>query len=60
MKYYINNNKVTKKMAKEYVEKLWGVGSFKKREQEAKEYFIQECDNWCSWADGFSIQGGTK
>ena len=56
MKYYIDNKKVSKKKAKEYVEKLWGAGTLARREQEAKEYFSQECDDCCSWADKFAIK----
>lgn len=56
MKFYINGKKVTKKAAKEYVERLWGSGKFEARIQEAKEYFMEECDDVCSWADGFSIK----
>ena len=55
MKYHINYKRVTKRKAREYVDKLWGSGTMEKREQEAREYFAEESDNWCSWADGFSI-----
>lgn len=55
MKYFINGKKVSKKEAKEYVEKLWGAGKLAEREQEAREYFSEECDDCCSWADGFAI-----
>lgn len=58
MRYFIDNTKVTRQEAKEYVDKIWGVGTLTKREIEAEEYFIQECDNWCSWVDGFAIQRG--
>lgn len=56
MKYYINGKKVTKKVAKDFVEKLWGSGKFEERVQEAKEYFMEESDDVCSWADGFAIK----
>lgn len=56
MKFYVNGKKVTKKAAKEFVETLWGSGKFEKRLQEAKEYFMEESDNACSWLDGFSIK----
>ena len=55
MEYFIEEKKVSKKEAEKYVNKLWGNGTFEKREQEAKEYFYEECDTVCSWADGFSI-----
>ena len=55
MKFKINEKKVSKKEAKEYVEKLWGAGAFERRLQEAREYFQEEADNECAWADGFKI-----
>lgn len=58
MRYYIDNKKVTRKEAKEYVDRMWGAGTLNKRELEAKEYFMQECDTWCSWVDGFAIEWG--
>lgn len=56
MKYYINDKEVRRSQAKEYVEKLWGKGKFEEREQEARDYFRDECDSRCSWADGFAIE----
>ena len=58
MRYFIEDTRVTRQEAKEYVDRIWGVGTLTKREFEAKEYFIQECDTWCSWVDGFAIQRG--
>lgn len=58
MRYYIDTTMVTRQEAREYVEKIWGAGTLEKREQEAREYFIEECDDWCSWVDGFAIQNG--
>ena len=56
MRYYINDKEVRRSQAKEYVEKLWGKGKFEEREQEARDYFRDECDSRCSWADGFAIE----
>ena len=58
MRYFIEDTRVTRQEAKEYVDRIWGVGALTKRELEAEEYFIQECDTWCSWVDGFAIQRG--
>lgn len=55
MKFYVKGKKVSKKEAKEYMEKTWGKGSFEKRVKEAKEYFMEECDNVCEWMD-FAIE----
>lgn len=58
MRYFIDNKRVSRIEAKEYVDGIWGIGTLTKRELEAEEYFIQCCDIWCSWVDGFAIQRG--
>lgn len=55
MKFYVKGKKVSKKAAKEYMENTWGKGSFERRLEEAKRYFMEECDNVCSWMD-FEIE----
>lgn len=55
MKFYVKGKKVSKKEAKAYMEQVYGAGSFEKRVKEAKEYFAEECDNYCSWMD-FAIE----
>ena len=56
MKFYIKNKKVSKKAAKDFVDKLWGEVKFEARIKEAYEYFSEEEDNYCSFADGFAIE----
>lgn len=56
MLYFVKEEEVTREKAQEYVEKLWGPGKLAEREQEAREYFAEECDDCCSWADGFAIK----
>ena len=47
--------KVSKKVAKEYIEKFRGKGEFEKRLKEAKLYFLNESDTTITFCDGLKI-----
>ena len=52
MKFYYKGQKVSKKDAKEQIDRVWGKGTFDKRVGEALQYFREEPeDDYCSWMD---------